>query len=450
MIPTFQKDLFNFNIIKNEKDNENDLKYSTIYNMQLSFTNLKKTCMPFYPPINFIRSFKTAFNGEPISLGVQQDTDEFLAILCDELEKEAKKYGKENFLENSFKGKITNEIVSLEKEYPYYSQTDEPFYRITLDIKGHNNLEDALDAYIKGEILDGDNKYYVEKYNKKISIKKRTSIKKIGNQIIIHLKRFEFDFITFQNNKLNDYLRFPLNINLKKWTRIFIRTNEVNNEKSGNSQGNNFSEVSEEEKENLNDEKMNYELTGILIHSGASLQSGHYYSFIKDQETNKWYKFNDSIISEYDIDKDLEKECFGNINSAKNQYGKGAYLLFYTKKECIDSYKNYEKDIKIDENILKEVENENNEFLKIKTYEDESYKKFLTNFIRYSMNYLKEKNINEKNDNNYSKLMNKDLIREIKIYEKLISLLKGNKENNIDLTDEEVKNLPENVEDIYE
>ena len=95
MIPTFYQDLFKFNIVK---ENENDdLMYSTIYNMQLSFINLKKTCMSFYPPIDFIKSFKTAFNGEPINLGIQQDTDEFLAILCDELEKEAKNMEKKIF-----------------------------------------------------------------------------------------------------------------------------------------------------------------------------------------------------------------------------------------------------------------------------------------------------------------------------------------------------------------
>ena len=449
MIPTFYKDLFQFNISnenKNENDKENDdLKYSTIYNMQLTFINLKKSCMPFYPPLNFIKSFKTAFNGEEIHLSVQQDTDEFLAILCDELEKEAKKFGKENFLENSFKGKITNEIVSLEKEFPYYSQTEEPFNRITLDIKGHKNLEDALDAYVKGEILDGDNQYFVEKYNKKISIKKRVSIKKIGNEIIIHLKRFEFDFLTFQNNKLNDYLKFPLQINFKKWTRAYLRMNEV-----GKDNNNESNIISEEEKENLDDEKMNYELTGILIHSGASLQSGHYYSFIKDQESNKWYKFNDSNISEYDIDKDLEKECFGNLDSKKNQYGKGAYLLFYTKKECINSYKNFEKNIKINENILKQVENENIEFLKLKSFVEESYKNFLCKFIRCSLNYLKGIEINNKNDKDFSMLMNKGILREIKIYDKLITILKGNKENNIDINDEEIKTLPDNIEEIYE
>ena len=440
MIPSLHKDIFNFNI-SNENGIDN-LKYSTIYNMQLAFVNLKKTYMSFYPPIDFINSFKTAFNGEPIHLGIQQDTDEFLAILCDELEKEAKKFGKENFLENSFKGKITNEIVSLEPKYPYYSQTEEPFYRITLDIKGHNNLEDALDAFIKGEILEGDNSYFVEKYKQKIPIKKRTSIKTIGNQIIIHLKRFEFDFMTFQNNKLNDYLKFPLKINFKKWTRAYIRMNEVKTDDEQNI-------ISEEEKDNLNDEKMNYELTGILVHSGASLQSGHYYSFIKDQETNKWYQFNDSRISEYDIDKDLEKECFGNINSWKNQQGKGAYLLFYTKKECIEKYKGFEKDIKVNENIIKQVEKENIEFLKLKSYIDESYKNFLIKFIRYSFNYLKDRDINIQS-NDFSKLMNKSILQEEKIYEKLISLLKGNKENDIDINDEEIKTLPENIEQIYE
>jgi uncharacterized UBP type Zn finger protein len=50
--------------------------------------------------------------------------------------------------------------------------------------------------------------------------------------------------------------------------------NEVNVDETNNN-------ISEEEKENLYEEKMNYELTGILVHSGSSLQSGHYYSFIK-------------------------------------------------------------------------------------------------------------------------------------------------------------------------
>jgi ubiquitin C-terminal hydrolase len=289
MNPIFSKDLFTFNI-----ENKSNLENSVIYNMQLGFANLKYSSLNVYPPYNFVKSFKKAFNGEPIQYGAQQDSDEFLAILCDELEKEAKIYGKENFLENSFKGKISNEIVSLDKDHPYYSKTDEDFYRVTLDIKGHKTLESALDAYVKGEILDGENQYYVEKYKQKLTIRKSSSLKKLGNQIIIHLKRFEFDFVTFTNKKLNDYLIFPKEINFKKWTRASLRSSDPNLKPD-------LLNITDEEKENLIEENMNYVLTGILIHSGSSLQSGHYYSLIMDQESGKWYQFNDNVISLFNI-----------------------------------------------------------------------------------------------------------------------------------------------------
>ena len=432
MIPTLYKDIFEFNMLSS--DNNINLNESIIYNMQTTFVNLKNSIMAYYPPMSFIKSFKKAFNGEPIVLGVQQDADEFLSILCDKLEEEAKKFNRANFLENSFKGKITNEIVSLEKDYPYYSQREEPYYRITLDIKGHKKLEEALDAYVKGEILDGDNQYFVEKYNKKLPIKKRTSLKKISNQIIITLKRFEFDFFTFQNNKLNDYLEFPLKINFKKWTRAFLRMNEVEDK--------NEDKIEEIEKENLIDEKMDYELTGILIHSGASLQSGHYYSYIKDLDTDKWYEFNDSSINDYDIDKNLKKECFGNLNSNINQYGRGAYLLFYTKRECIDKYKKNEQKIEIDEKILKKVEEENIEFLKLKTFYNTNYHDFIIKFIKNYLILLKkdEKDKQYKAPNDYNLLIGNGLKHEINKYKKICEKLKVEKLNE----------LPNNIGDILD
>ena len=437
MIPTFYSDIFKFDIYQKIKEIKN-LDECTIYKMQLTFLNLKKSIMKVYPPIPFIKSFKSAFNGEPIKIGVQQDADEFLSILCDKLEKEAKIFGKENFLENSFKGKITNEIVSLEEKYPYYSQSEEPFYSITLDIKNHKSLEEALDAYVKGEILEGENKFFVEKYNKKISIKKRNSLKKLGNQVIIHLKRFEFNFFTFENNKLNDYLKFPKNINLKKWTRAYIRTNEINNTNENN--------ISPEEKENLDDDKMEYELTGILIHSGSSLQSGHYYSLIKSQEDNRWYKFNDSEISEYDIDKNLEKECFGNLDAEINKYGKGAYLLFYTKKECIEKYKDFDKKVLINENLLKELKEENINFLKMKTFSNDFYHNFFVNFINNAINYLSEsyKETDEKLELN--SLLSENIEKNIKISQKLVDYYKE-KKISIDFNDS--KTWPKNIGEIY-
>ena len=437
MIPTFYTDIFKFNIFEKIKEIDN-LDECTIFQMQLTFLNLKKSIMMVYAPISFIKSFKSAFNGEPIKIGVQQDTDEFLSILCDKLEKEAKIFGKENFLENSFKGKITNEIVSLEEEYPYYSQSEEPFYSITLDIKNHKNLEEALDSYVKGEILEGENKYFVEKYNKKISIKKRNSLKKIGNQIIIHLKRFEFDFYTFQNNKLNDYLKFPKKINLKKWTRAYIRTNEINRIDENN--------ISTEEKENLDDIQMEYELTGIIIHSGSSLQSGHYYSLIKSQDNNKWYKFNDSEISEYDIDVNLEKECFGNLEAEVNKYGKGAYLLFYTKKESIEKYKDFDKKIDVNEKLLKKIDEENIYFLKVKAFSNDVYHNFFMIFINNAIQYLSSSSKESEEILDLNQLMSEKIKKNNIISEKLLVYYK---EKNIYIDINDSKTWPENIEEIY-
>lgn len=38
---------------------------------------------------------------------------------------------------------------------------------------------------------------------------KRCSIKSLPNTLVITLKRFEFDYNTFQRVKVNDYFEFP-------------------------------------------------------------------------------------------------------------------------------------------------------------------------------------------------------------------------------------------------
>ena len=442
MIPTFRKDLFNNFIISNEskdKTGPDKLRHSVIYNLQLTFENLKNGSMTPYPPNRFIRSFLSAFNGEPIQFGIQQDSDEFLAILCDNLEKEAKYYNKENFLENSFKGKISNEILSLEKEYPYYSHGEEPFFRITLDIKGHKTLEEALDAYVKGEILDGDNKYYVDEYKRKISIRKSSSLKVLGNEVIIHLKRFEFDFATFDNHKLSDYLKFPMKINFKKWTRAYLRLNDNENNKLSED----LLKINDVEKQNLIDENMDYILTGILVHGGSNIQSGHYYSYIMDQETGKWHQFNDNTISDYNIDTELEKECFGNMGVNNiNQYGKTAYLLFYTKKSVFRN-KNLFKNINVNQTVLNDVYNENVKFLNMNIYLNANYFNFLQKFCTSGIPLVNDKiQISEKNNLTLTNF----LIKNHSIYKKIISLLKP--ENDDGSIDENILNMEENLEKI--
>ena len=70
-----------------------------------------------------------------------------------------------------------------------------------------------------------------------------------------------------------------------------------------------------------------YRLYAIIVHEGYSTVSGHYYSYIKNQETGFWYKYDDDSVKS--IGKDLS-----NVKS-DIQY---AYILFYKKQ-----YLNYKK-----------------------------------------------------------------------------------------------------------
>jgi hypothetical protein len=41
---------------------------------------------------------------------------------------------------------------------------------------------------------------------------------------------------------------------------------------------------------------------GVVIHSGG-LNGGHYYSFIHEKHSTKWFEFNDSTVSSLDMNK---------------------------------------------------------------------------------------------------------------------------------------------------
>jgi ubiquitin carboxyl-terminal hydrolase 9/24 len=96
---------------------------------------------------------------------------------------------------------------------------------------------------------------------------------------------------------------------------------------------------------------INYELIGIVIHSGQA-NAGHYYSFIKDirrrhsNNTNQWYRFNDTSVEEIQLTEQmLEEECFGgtfrvqkdhnNSNEERTRFW-NAYMLIY---QCIEPSK---------------------------------------------------------------------------------------------------------------
>ena len=94
----------------------------------------------------------------------------------------------------------------------------------------------------------------------------------------------------------------------------------------------------------------------------GNAEGGHYVSIIRvgkenkndNDEKDKWYKFNDTKVNEFDINN-IEKECFGGKNEDSNEeIHQSAYLLFYelSKKKPIKIMVN-ENEIQNNEKIIK-------------------------------------------------------------------------------------------------
>lgn len=82
-----------------------------------------------------------------------------------------------------------------------------------------------------------------------------------------------------------------------------------------------------------------YDLFAIMIHSGSA-SGGHYYAYIKDFNSSKWYSFNDQTVSPITQD-DIQKSFGGGTSktyySGAYSSSTNAYMLMYRQ---IDSSKN--------------------------------------------------------------------------------------------------------------
>ena len=215
----------------------------------------------------------------------------------------------------------------------YTSNKIESFYDLSLEVKGFNNLNDSLKYLIKEEKIE---KFKCDNCKKEVNIRKTMTLSKLPNTLFFHLKRFTYKN---ENVKIFTEFNFPHEINLKKFCTET------------------YQEETDEIYEKI-DDYYKFVLKGVVQHSGSA-KGGHYISFIdvnrdgkgntlninNDLKNKKWIQFNDSIVSEFDIDH-LPEETIGNDNTSKT-----AYLLIYEriKKSPIKIVIN-SKDINLDEN----------------------------------------------------------------------------------------------------
>lgn len=241
----------------------------------------------------------------------------------------------------------------------------------------------------------------------------------------IQLKRFDYDWESNRSLKFDDYFEFPRKLNVSPYTFESI------NKKKSTEIKKEINVAVEDLRKSKNEKEINYDLVGIVVHSGQA-SAGHYYSFIKQQSSrkvsqmsideelyeleqmnqstendetfnnvkserendhenaDKWFKFNDTQVEEIDLsDKCLIEECFGGTFTQTSDYNKmlpeervrywNGYMLFYKEPDFDFSLKN------------KEIESKSKEISEMKgTNKFKNRKEILTSATYLSRDSLSE------------------------------------------------------------
>ena len=157
----------------------------------------------------------------------------------------------------------------------------------TNQINKNISLNDLFEILGEEELLDENNLWFCENCKKKQKAMKKLEIYKTPKILIIQIKRFN------RIKKLETKVDFPIkNLDINKYI------------------------ISEDKNKNIK-----YDLFAVANHYG-SLNFGHYTAICKNSLNDKWYEFNDSMVSEI---KDISRIISEN-----------AYVLFYKQKNLSD------------------------------------------------------------------------------------------------------------------
>lgn len=359
---------------------------------------------PAYAPLNFLNVSRPPW----FTTGHQQDCSEFLKYLLDQIHEEEKTAVKKtklsqaitvrepkttateseagesmessSVIEDSFGGEVVTTYICLNCKnessraemftdiplaFPEYGasqkalaggngkvkkpdqssgsgDTDGDGKDETLPAKLH--LNDLVQFYLKPENLTGDNKYFCEKCNELQDAVRKIRLKKVPDNLIFTLLRFSYDPKRRARTKIFRDVKYPRTLVLP--TTCDDRENETdaNQQKSLKSVINNKLNECGVGTNTASGEI--YSLYGVIVHSGISSESGHYYCYARhslfsnpeaycdsiencrneddiDFLQNKWYLFNDSSVSH---------AHFSSFNNVSQRFTKDTpYILLYKK-----------------------------------------------------------------------------------------------------------------------
>ena len=183
----------------------------------------------------------------------------------------------------------------------------------------------------------------------------RTCLKDVPDNLIFHLKRFDFDLNDLSRKKIHDQFEFPDTIDVGLY---------------------NIDHLSDPTKPHVEDI---FDLVGVVVHFG-NCENGHYYSYIRKRPcpeggaASTWLHFNDSDVDPFDRDEIPHRAFGGPSDDGYTRSYKlySAYMLFYQRRTAIEkdqrqwaiSSQEREPKVAIPQHLEDEINNRNKEFIR--------------------------------------------------------------------------------------
>ncbi|KAJ2451152.1 hypothetical protein EV183_003785 [Coemansia sp. RSA 2336] len=223
-------------------------------------------------------------------IGRQEDAHEFLRLFIDAFQRslltgvdpKVDRRIQETTLTHQIFGGYLQSQVSCSR-CGYDSNTFDPLLDISLDIHSGNTIHKALRSFTRPESLSKGNRYKCESCKRLVDATKQMTVYQLPRVLTLQLKRFS----VFGGGKINRYVEFPLSLDMRGYI-------SKNSPESGS---------------------FEYNLYAVLVHSGGTCRSGHYYCFVKSA-AGVWYELNDSMVRQVSQNTVLKQT---------------AYLLFYER-----------------------------------------------------------------------------------------------------------------------
>ncbi|KAI1903804.1 hypothetical protein AGOR_G00030980 [Albula goreensis] len=136
------------------------------------------------------------------------------------------------------------------------------------------SVPDLINFFLTPEMLTGDNKYRCQRCSSLQNAEKVVEMTEGPHYLILTLLRFSFNLATMRRRKILDNISIPLVL------KIPVRLPPRRPETVGAGQGGSGAEGSAYV-------SLTYDLASVVVHSGLSSESGHYYCYARECDSEK-------------------------------------------------------------------------------------------------------------------------------------------------------------------